>query len=79
MPWEEMTRGGAAPVASVMVASGSAARAGHGSQWVWTGDSKGQFRTGMLDGYSRYLLGVWGLDSISESRILWAAQLAMRL
>lgn len=44
---------------------------------VWTSDFKGQFRTGdgrlcypltVADGYSRYLLGVQGLDSVSESQ-----------
>ncbi len=44
---------------------------------VWSGDFKGQFRTGdgvlcypltVADGYSRFLLGVEGLDSVSESQ-----------
>jgi len=44
---------------------------------VWTGDFKGQFRTGdgrlcypltVADGYSRFLLGVEGLDSVSGSQ-----------
>jgi transposase InsO family protein len=44
---------------------------------LWTGDFKGQFRTGdarlcypltVADGYSRFLLGIEGLDSVSESQ-----------
>jgi putative transposase len=44
---------------------------------VWTGDFKGQFRTGdgrliypltLSDGYSRYLLAVAGLESVSEAQ-----------
>lgn len=44
---------------------------------VWTGDFKGQFRTSdgclcypltVADAYSRFLLGVEGLDSVSESQ-----------
>ena len=49
-----------------------------GANDVWTSDFKGQFRTGdhrfcypltVLDAYSRYLVGLVGLDSVRESGV----------